>query len=236
MSENGTSPAQDAKVRVMLCHSVPVARIGLRCIIEGERDMEVVGEADDIESCLALIEELHPNVILTDLSGGRLDGLDAIRTIKNVAPEVKVVIRAYQRNGEYFLLAMRAGADGYFTRDAGPAEVANAIRTVNRGQNYLDLSTVTQLVTTFVAGNGKSGANGKGNLDSHYDGLTEREREILCLVATDHTNSEIADVLHLSKQTVHNIRARLMEKLGFHDRLQLVKYAIRRNIVGLEEV
>ncbi len=230
MSENGTSPVQESKVRVMLCHGVPVARIGLRTIIEAERDMEVVGEADDIESALATIEEIRPHVILTDLSGGRLDGLDAIRTIKNVAPEVKVLIRAYQRNGEYFLLAMRAGADGYFTRDAGPGEVANAIRTVNRGQNYLDLSTVTQLVTTFVAG------NGKGNLDSHYDGLTEREREILCLVATDHTNSEIADVLHLSKQTVHNIRARLMEKLGFHDRLQLVKYAIRRRIVGLEEV
>ena len=230
MSENGTSPVQESTVRVRLCHGVPGARSGRRTIIEAERDMEGMGEADDIESALATIEEIRPHVILTDLSGGRLDGLDAIRTIKNVAPEVKVLIRAYQRNGEYFLLAMRAGADGYFTRDAGPGEVANAIRTVNRGQNYLDLSTVTQLVTTFVAG------NGKGNLDSHYDGLTEREREILCLVATDHTNSEIADVLHLSKQTVHNIRARLMEKLGFHDRLQLVKYAIRRRIVGLEEV
>jgi len=215
----------------MLCHNVPVARIGLRTIIEGEHDMEVIGEADDIESGLALIDELHPDVILTDLSGGRLDGLDAIRSIKNVAPDIKVLIRAYQRNGEYFLLAMRAGADGYFTRDAGPGEVANAIRTVNRGQNYLDLSTVTQLVTTFVAGNGKG-----GSADQQYDGLTERERAMLCLVATDHTNSEIADVLHLSKQTVHNIRARLMEKLGFHDRLQLVKYAIRRRIVGLEEV
>lgn len=231
MRANGTAPVQEPRVRVMLCHNVPVARIGLRTIIEGEHDMEVVGEADDIESGLALIDELHPDVVLTDLSGGRLDGLDAIRTIKNVAPDIKVLIRAYQRNGEYFLLAMRAGADGYFTRDAGPGEVANAIRTVNRGQNYLDLSTVTQLVTTFVAGNGKG-----GTADQQYDGLTEREREILCLVATDHTNSEIADVLHLSKQTVHNIRARLMEKLGFHDRLQLVKYAIRRRIVGLEEV
>jgi len=231
MRANGTAPVQETKVRVMLCHNVPVARIGLRTIIEGEHDMEVVGESDDIESGLPLIDELHPDVILTDLSGGRLDGLDAIRAIKNVAPEIKVLIRAYQRNGEYFLLAMRAGADGYFTRDAGPGEVANAIRTVNRGQNYLDLSTVTQLVTTFVAGNAKGGSP-----DHQYDGLTEREREILCLVATDHTNSEIADVLHLSKQTVHNIRARLMEKLGFHDRLQLVKYAIRRRIVGLEEV
>ena len=158
MRANGTAPVQEPKVRVMLCHNVPVARIGLRTIIEGEHDMEVIGEADDIESGLALIDELHPDVILTDLSGGRLDGLDAIRSIKNVAPDIKVLIRAYQRNGEYFLLAMRAGADGYFTRDAGPGEVANAIRTVNRGQNYLDLSTVTQLVTTFVAGNGKGGA------------------------------------------------------------------------------
>jgi len=230
MSENGKVPGQESKVRVMLCHNFPVARIGLRTIIEAERDIEVVGEADSVECGLPFLEELKPDVILTDLCGGRLDGLDAIRAVKNLAPQVKILIRAYQRNGEYFPLAMRSGADGYFTRDAGPGEVINAIRTVSRGQNYLDLSTVTQLVTTFVAG------NGNGNFDHHYDGLTEREREILCLVATDHTNSEIANVLHLSKQTVHNIRARLMEKLGFHDRLQLVKYAIRRRIVGLEEV
>ena len=230
MSENGNSPRHEPKVRVMLCHNFPVARIGLRTIIEAERDMEVVGEADNIERALELFEVLKPDVILTDLCGGRLEGLDAIRAVKNLAPQVKVLIRAYQRNGEYFTLAMRAGADGYFTRDAGPGEVANAIRTVNAGQNYLDLSTVTQLVTSFVGG------NGKGSLDHQYSGVTEREREILCLVATDHTNSEIADVLHLSKQTVHNIRARLMEKLGFHDRLQLVKYAIRRRIVDVEEV
>jgi two-component system, NarL family, response regulator NreC len=230
MSENGNSPRHEPKVRVMLCHNFPVARIGLRTIIEAERDMEVVGEADNIERALELFEVLKPDVILTDLCGGRLEGLDAIRAVKNLAPQVKVLIRAYQRNGEYFTLAMRAGADGYFTRDAGPGEVANAIRTVNAGQNYLDLSTVTQLVTSFVGG------NGKGSLDHQYGGVTEREREILCLVATDHTNSEIADVLHLSKQTVHNIRARLMEKLGFHDRLQLVKYAIRRRIVDVEEV
>ncbi len=230
MNEDGTFARQETKVRVMLCHSFPVARIGLRTIIDGERDMEVVGEAESVEAGLASLDELSPDVILADLCGGALDGLDAIRTLKNVAPRVKVLIRAYQRNGEYFPLAMRAGADGYFTRDAGPVEIANAIRTVARGQNYLDLATVTQLVTTFVAGNGRAHA------DHSADVLTDREREILCLVATDHTNGEIADVLHLSKQTVHNIRARLMEKLGFHDRLQLVKYALRRKIVGLEEV
>jgi two-component system response regulator NreC len=230
MSENRALTIQEPKVRVMLCHGIPVARIGLRTIIERARDMEVVGESDDILSVLPTVAEVRPHVILTDLSSGRLDGLDAIRTVKNLAPEVKVLIRAYQRNGEYFLLAMRAGADGYFTRDAGPDEVARAIRTVNSGRNYVEPSTVTQIITTFVAG------SRMGAMDQQYDGLTEREREILCLVATDHTNSEIADVLHLSKQTVHNIRARLMEKLGFHDRLQLVKYAIRRRIVGLEEV
>ncbi len=230
MSENGTSPGHESKVRVMLCHNFTVARIGLRTIIEAERDMEVVGEADNVEHALVLLNELKPDVILTDLCGGRLDGLDAIRAVKNLAPQVKVLIRAYQVNGEYFTLAMRAGADGYFTRDAGPGEIVNAIRTVNGGLNYLDLSTVSRLVTSFVVG------NGKGGLDHQYRGVTEREREILCLVATDHTNSEIADVLHLSKQTVHNIRARLMVKLGFHDRLQLVKYAIRRRIVDVEEV
>ncbi|MBI5290092.1 MAG: response regulator transcription factor [Chloroflexi bacterium] len=230
MIQSPNSTCRDAKVRVMLCHKFAVARTGLRAIIDAERDMFVVGETDDLESGLPALNELKPDVIITDLCSGRLAALDAIRAVKNAVPMVRVLVRAYQPNGEYFPLVMRAGADGYLTRDARGSEITNAIRTVHGGQNYLDFSTVTRFVATFVAGSGKRG------FDEQYDGLSEREREILSLVATDHTNSEIADVLHLSKQTVHNIRARLMEKLGFHDRLQLVKYAIRRQIVGLEEV
>ena len=111
-----------------------------------------------------------------------------------------------------------------------PGQGTSANNPVHAGGVYLYPSLAKTLVQDYLR------RAESGDEKSAYDGLTEREREILCLVATDHTNSEIADVLHLSKQTVHNIRARLMEKLGFHDRLQLVKYAIRRRIVGLEEV
>ena len=153
-----------------------------------------------------------------------------MRTIKGRDPRVKILVQVDQESGDYFLLVMRAGADGYLTRGAAPREVVNAIRSVRNGQNYLDPSMVTRLVNTYVCKTRREGP------EDRYDTLSEREREVLCLVASEHTTSEIAQVLRLSKQTVHNVRARLMEKLGLHDRVQLVKYAIRRGIVSAKDV
>lgn len=230
MGGNGRSAEEEPKLRVMLCHDSPVVLSGLRAIIDAESDMEVVGEADSVDDALHLVEELKPEVIVTDLCINNADGLDAIRTIKSKASWVRILVLAYPTRGEYFPLAMRAGADGYLTREAEPVEVVNAIRSVSRGQNYVNPSIVTLLVSTYVCG------TRKGDLEDPYDVLTQREREILCLAATGHTNSEMAQILHLSKQTVHNLRARLMEKLGFHDRLELLKYAIRRGIVSAEDM
>jgi len=230
MNVNGGHPESAPKVRVLLCHDFPVARAGLRITIDAESDMRVVGEADDVESGMYLFDELQPDVIVANLYINGPGGLDALRTIKGRDPQLKVLVQVDQGTGEYFLLAMRAGADGYLTRGAAPMEVVNAIRSVRNGQHYLDPSMVTRLVNTYVC------KTRSESLEDRYDTLSEREREVLCLVASEHTNSEIAQVLRLSKQTVHNVRARLMEKLGLHDRVQLVKYAIRRGIVSTKDL
>ena len=235
MSGNGRHPDSSPKVRVLLCHDFPVARAGLRITIDAEGDMQVVGEADDVESGMELVDELQPDVIVANLyingpGGNGPGGLEALRTMKGRDPQVKILVQVDQGSGDYFLLAMRAGADGYLTRGAAPREVVNAIRSVRNGQNYLDPSMVTRLVNTYVCKTRREG------LEDRYDTLSEREREVLCLVASEHTTSEIAQVLRLSKQTVHNVRARLMEKLGLHDRVQLVKYAIRRGIVSTKDM
>lgn len=230
MSGNGRHSDSSPKVRVLLCHDFPVARAGLRITIDAESDMQVVGEADDVKSGMDLVDELQPDVIVANLYINGPGGLDALRTIKGRDPQVKILVQVDQGSGDYFLLAMRAGADGYLTRGAAPMEVVNAIRSVRNGQNYLDPSMVTRLVNTYVC---KTRSEG---LEDRYDTLSEREREVLCLVASEHTNSEIAQVLRLSKQTVHNVRARLMGKLGLHDRVQLVKYAIRRGIVSTKDM
>jgi len=227
MNELAATPTRVETLRVMLCHDVPLVRSGLRAIVNAESDMAVVGEAGNAEEAVPLLDQLRPEVIVSDLC---LDngGLDTIRRIKNEAPWVRLLIVAHQAGGEFFPLAMRAGADGFLTRDADPLEIINAIRCLSKGQNYVNASIVTLLVSTYVC------RNRRGELADPYDILSEREREVLCLAATGHTNGEIAEILHLSKQTVHNVRARLMEKLGFHDRLELLRYALRRGIVSAE--
>src|SRR3990170_4999304 len=229
MNKPAAAPAKVDKLRVILCHEVPLVRSGLRAIVNAESDMAVVGEAWNAEEAVPLLDQLRPEVIVSDLC---LDngGLDTIRRIKNEAPWVRLLIVAHQAGGEFFPLAMRAGADGYLTRDAEPLEIINAIRCLSKGQNYVNASIVTLLVNTYVC------RNRRGELADPYDVLSERERENLCLAATGHTNIEIAEILHLSKQTVHNVRARLMEKLGFHDRLELLRYALRRGIVSAESM
>jgi two-component system response regulator NreC len=230
MSENGRSREDGARLRVMLCHDVPVMRGGLRAIIDGEGDMDVVAEAESLADAVHLIDEIRPDVIVTDLTMDSGDGLDALRTVKNEAPWLRVLVLAVQGSSEFFLLAMRAGADGYLTRDAEPLEVVNAIRCLSNGQNYVNASIVTMLVSNYVC------KTRRGEMEDPYDVLTHREKETLCLAAAGHTNREIAEILRLSERTIHNVRARLMEKLGFHDRLELLKYALRRGIVSAADV
>jgi len=230
MNENGRSKQNGATLRVMLCHEVPVMRGGLRTIINAESDMTVVAEADSIDEALAKIDDVHPEVIVTDLPIDGCGGLDTMRVVKNDSPLTRILVLSAQASGEFFLLAMRAGADGYLTREAQPTEVVNAIRCVSKGQNYVNASIVTLLVSTYVC------KTRRGDLEDPYEVLSHREKEILCLAASGRTNNEIAEILRLSARTIHNVRARLMEKLGFHDRLELLKYALRRGIIRAEDM
>lgn len=225
MSENGRSCEDGARLRVMLCHEEPVMRGGLRAIIAGEGDMEVVAEADGLVEAICLIDEIRPEVIVTDLCMDNRDGLDAMRTVKNQAPWLRILVLAIQGSEEFFLLAMRSGADGYLTRDAEPLEVVNAIRCLSNGHNYVNASIMTVVLSNYVY------KTRRGDMEP-YDVLTDREKETLCLAAAGRTNREIAEILHLSERTIHNVRARLMEKLGLHDRMELLKYALRRGIVS----
>jgi two-component system response regulator NreC len=230
MSENGRSSDNGAKLRVMLCHELPVMRGGLRAIIDTEGDMAVVAEADGLISAASLFDEIRPDVIVTSLRIDSGDELGAMRTVKDEAPWLRILVLAVQGSAEFFLLAMRAGADGYLTRDAEPVEVVNAIRCLSNGHNYVNASIVTMLLNTYVC------KTRRGDLEDPYDVLTGREKETLYLAAAGHNNQEIAEILRLSERTIHNVRARLMEKLGFHDRLELLKYALRRGIVSVADM
>src|SRR3970040_2826524 len=135
MNESVAAPARVDKLRVILCHEVPLVRSGLRAIVNAENDMTVVGEAWNVEEAVPLLDQLKPDVIVSELSIDGGGGLDTIRRIKNEAPWIRLLILAHQAGGEFFPLAMRAGADGYLTRDSEPLEIINALRAPRQGEN-----------------------------------------------------------------------------------------------------
>jgi DNA-binding NarL/FixJ family response regulator len=155
-----------------------------------------------------------------------------IEALRRALPEIRILaLEGRAGGGEHYSLVLRAGADGYLTRDAGPADVVAAIRCVRDGETYVSPSLVTRMINTYVLRRG-----GTQTVEDAYETLTDREREVLLLAATGHTNRDIAEIVHLSEQTVHNYRASGMEKLGFHDRVELLKYALRRGVISVADL
>ena len=216
---------RDNKLRIMLADDHSVVRNGLRAIINAEKDMEVVGEAEDGLEVLDRARECLPDVILMDITMPGLGGLEATRIVKTAMPEVKVLILTIHESEECLYHALNIGADGYVTKAAHESELVLAVRALSGGKCYIDPSMASLLVNAFVAAGPQRGE------PDRYNVLTDREREMLPLIASGNTNREIATALQLSEHTVHNHRAHLMEKLGLHDRMQLLMYAMKRGII-----
>jgi DNA-binding NarL/FixJ family response regulator len=145
-------------------------------------------------------------------------------------PAIKILALECRCSSEQFSLAIKAGADGFLTREAQASDFVTALRSISRGETYVSPAIVTRMVNTYVL------KSPQGTLEDPYEALSDREREVMLLAAVGHTNREIARTLHLSEQTVHNYRATVMEKLGFHDRVELLKFAIRRGIISVADL
>jgi two-component system response regulator NreC len=229
---NGQSAG--GKVSVLLAiFEFPMLIAGYRSIIDGELDLHVVGAVPEREALIDTIGRLHPDVVVTECQPFTTPGsgtFEAIEQIRQTAPSVRILALECRTGSEQFSLALKAGADGFLTREAEPGDVVAALRSVSRGQTYVSPSIVTRMVNTYVLRTPNS------PIEDVYSTLSDREREVLLLAAVGHTNREIAKVFHLSEQTVHNYRANLMEKLGFHDRVELLKFAIRRGIISVADL
>lgn len=229
-----SSQASDDTIRVALAISdVPLLRLGIRTAIEAEPDLCVVGEIDGRGELIERLRDLDPGIVITDaasLDAGRVS-MATIEAIRRALPGLRILALEGRAGGDHYTLVLRAGADGYLTRDAGPADVVAAIRCVLDGETYVSPSLVTRMINTYVLRRG-----GTQTAEDAYETLTDREREVLLLAATGNTNREIAGIVHLSEQTVHNYRASGMEKLGFHDRVELLKYALRRGVLSVADL
>ena len=232
MAENGHTVSQRKLGVLLSIHEFPVMTLGLRTIIDAEADMQVIGEAESRESMLRHLGQGGVDVVIMESLLQKENGrtsIEAIEAVRSAGSDAKVLALAWQ-SSEHFSLALKAGADGFVTRGAEPADIVSAIRCLGRSETYVSPAIVTRMVNTYLLKVPSGGA------EDPYDLLTDREKEVLLLVAVGHTNKEIASIFNLSQQTVHNHRARLMEKLGFHDRVELLKYAFRRRLVNADEL
>lgn len=229
VSTNGSTPAGGSKMSVLLAvFDFPMLNVAFRTVIDGEPDMRVVGVVEQQGALLEQLAVLAPDVVITEClpySGRGCTSFATIEAIRAARPTTHIVALECRCSSEQFSLALKAGADGFLTREAAATDVVSALRTVAAGQTYVSPAIVTKMVNTYVL------RTDPGALEDPYDSLSDREREVLLLAAGGHTNREIARTLHLGEQTVRNYRAHIMEKLGLHDRIELVKYAIRSGML-----
>jgi two-component system response regulator NreC len=213
------------KIRLLLVDDHAVVRTGLRMLIEGESDLDIVGEAETASDALNQITRLKPDVVLMDIGLPDMSGIDAARRIKQLAPEIAVVALTIHEDEEYFFKMLDAGASGYVPKRAAPEELLTAIRVTSEGEVYLYPSLAKLLVKDYLTQSLQP--KNKATLD----GLTPREHEVLTLLADGASNAEIADQLSISPKTVARHRENIMGKLNLHSRAELVKYAIRKGII-----
>ena len=215
-----------SKIRVLLVDDHMVVRIGLKALLEQEADIEVVGEAGDGVEGLAQAIALRPDVVVMDISMPRMDGLEATRRIRRDCPSSQVLILTVHAQERYLFPVLKAGAAGYVLKSTVDTELLDAIRTVAAGGAFLYPSATRLLLEDYVNHLQRSAES------DAFESLSEREREVLKLLALGHTAGQIAEKLVLSVKTVETYRSRIMEKLGLSSRVDLVQYALARGLLA----
>ena len=213
------------KTSLLLVDDHAVVRTGLRMLLEGESDIEIVGEAENASEALNQISQLTPDVVLMDIGLPDLSGIEATRKIKQLAPDTAVLALTIHEDEEYFFKMLDAGASGYVPKRAAPEELLSAIRVTAQGEVYLYPSLAKLLVKDYLT----QSLHPKNK--KTLNGLTPRENEVLILLADGESNADIAEQLSISPKTVARHRENIMRKLNLHSRTELVKYAIRKGII-----
>ena len=220
----------ERKYRVVVVEDHAIIREGLRSLLTSSKEFDIVGEAEDGREAIQLIEKLEPDLILTDLSMPRMDGVDVINTVKKRFPNMKVIALTVHESEEYVLSALKAGADGYVLKEANYAELMMAIKNVLKGKHYLSPDISGKLIEGYL--------DGRKSVEAQtvWGTLTKREREVLKLIAEGYTSKEIADTLYISVHTIEKHRSNLMTKLDLHSTAPLIAFALAKGLVNKEKV
>ncbi|OGS99927.1 MAG: DNA-binding response regulator [Gallionellales bacterium RIFCSPLOWO2_12_FULL_59_22] len=214
------------KKRVLIVEDHTLLRAGIKALLSQDKDIEIVGEANNGRDAVQLAGTLAPDLVLTDLSMAGMNGIESIVDIKRRYPGVRVLVLTIHKEDEYIFASLRAGADGYILKDASHDELRIAIRSVMGGKTYLSPDISAKVI------NGYLDTDKTSSPKSVWDTLTHREREVLKLVAEGNTNKFIADYFFLSIKTVEKHRSNLMKKLNVHNASMMTAYAIEKGLVA----
>jgi len=215
-------------IRILLVDDHAVVRAGLHMLLSADPELEIVGEAENGMQGLHMARDLVPDVVLMDISMPDMNGIEATRRIKKLCPDVAVLALTMHEDDQYFFEMLAAGASGYVPKRAAPNDLIAAIHAVQNGGVFLFPSVARLLVSDYLHRVEQEGQAGRP-----FDNLTDREREVLTLIAQGLSNQEIADELTISVKTVNRHRENIMAKLNLHNRVELVRYALEKGLIDL---
>ncbi len=211
--------------RVLIADDHGIVRQGLRALLEKSPEISVVGEASDGREAVRLAAELRPNIVVMDIAMPLLNGVDATSQILGRDPDIKVIILSMHSDESYILRSLSAGAKGYLLKDSAEGDILPAVETVAKGRPYFSPVIASTLLEEYLQ------AMKKNQVRDSFDLLTDREKEVLQLLAEGKSNKEVAAVLNLSPYTIESHRTSLMQKLNLHNTAEIVLYAVRKNII-----
>lgn len=213
-------------VRILLADDHTVMRNGLRLLLERQSQLQVIGEASDGRQAVALSESANPDVVIMDIGMPNLNGIEATRQIVNRSPRTAVAILSMHSDESYVIRALKAGARAYLLKDSAEADLLAAVRALTEGKSFFSPAISKILVEDYMRQLESRGA------EDTYELLTNREREILQLLAEGRTNKEVANMLNLSLYTVETHRTHILQKLNLHSVPELILYAVRKGIIA----
>ena len=215
-----------SKIRILVADDHGIVRKGLRFLLDRQPGMEVVGEASEGREAVKLSEELTPNVVIMDVAMPLLNGIDAAAQIMKGNPNTGIVMLSMYADEAYLVRALSAGAKGYLLKDSAEVDLVRAVQVVAQGRPFFSPQISQSLLEDYVRTLQQRG------LQDSYELLTDREREVLQLLAEGKSNKEVATILDLSTYTVETHRTNLMHKLNLHNTAEIVLYAVRKKIIA----
>jgi len=215
-------------IKIILADDHRIFRKGLKSLLSEKENIEVLAEADNGDEALEAARKYKPEIVIMDIAMPKMDGIEATRQIRDRFPDTEVVILSMHAKKAYIDQVLKAGAKGYVLKDSDEENLLSAINTVHNGGYYLDSPIADQVLSDYFRDKSKR------ELKKQSDPLSEREREVLRLLAEGHSNQEVADTLYISRKTVENHRANIVRKTGIQGQVGLTKYAARIGLIDLD--